>query len=93
MGFSSVPRICPFLLSFVHPRSVCSIALRAGKAGAAGGCPVGTSSAQALAGRGTSELAEGSGAAACVYVVAGEGVREDASSTGMKKINFFFFLN
>lgn len=37
---------------------------------------------------GTSELAEGSGAVACVYVVAGEGVGEDASPTGIKEINF-----
>lgn len=51
------------------------------------GLPVGTSSAWAPAGHGTagtSELAEGSGAAAHVYVAAGEGVGEDASSTGMK---------
>jgi len=44
-------------------------------------------SAQALAGHGTagtSELAEGSGAAAPVCVVAGEGVGEDVSSTGIK---------
>ena len=45
------------------------------------------SSAQALAEHGTagtSELAEGSGAAARVYAVAGEGVGEDANSTGIK---------
>ena len=57
--------------------SLCSASLCMGEAEAAQGCPARTCSAQAFAGHGTagpSELAEGSGAAAHVYVVAGEGV-------------------
>lgn len=77
------------LFPLLHAPQVilCSASLCVGKAGAARGCPARTSSAQALAGHGTastSELAEGSGAAAHVYVVAGEGLSEDTSSTGMK---------